>query len=342
MRSALRVLALLLPSLCCAWTAACAADGSFTPSPDLVAAAKKEGRLVLYTANYLEAEQEIAKRFNAEFPDIAIEIVRAPGGQIVTRMRTEDAAGKLSADMVDLSDRTEAAQMMDMFAPYAPPNASDYPPDSRTGDRLWPRIRNAWVIGYNPALVPVPPKSWYDLVKPEYAKLGIGLTVALAGGGPWNLAMFQRQVLGEKYWTELAATKPRLFPSGASMMDALIRGDVAAAPITTQMAIPLSLQDAPVKWEAATEGMPTTTFAAGILRKAEHPNAAKLFLDWSLSREGQAVLLDFGSFSALRDAPSPPGVDMSSIKIWLPNDEEYLKLRPTWIADWSRTFGYRQ
>ena len=330
---------------CCCFACtgpAAAADGAFAPSPDLVAAAKKEGRLVLYTANFLETEQDIAKRFNARFPDIAIEIIRAPGGQIVTRMRTEDAAGKLNADVVDLSDRTEAAQMIDMFAPYAPPNADDYLPESRTADRLWPRIRNAWVIGYNPSLVPKPPKSWQDLVQPDYAKLGIGLTVALAGGGPWNLAMFQRQVLGEKYWDELAATKPQLFPSGASMLDALIRGDVAVAPITTQMAIPMSLQDAPVKWAAATEGMPTTTFAAGMLRKAEHPNAAKLFLDWSLSREGQIVLLDFGSFSALRDAPSPPGVDMSKIKVWLPNDEEYLKLRPGWIADWSKTFGYRQ
>src|SRR5262249_12513489 len=154
-------------------------------------------------------------------------------------------------------------------------------PNSRTGDRLWPRIRNSWVIGYNPALVSTPPASWRDLVRSNYAELGIGLTVAIAGGGPWTLAMFQRQVLGKQYWDELAATKPRLFPSGASMLDALIRGDVAVAPITTQMVVPLSAQDAPVKWVIADEGMPTTTFAAGILLAAAHPKAAKLFLDWS-------------------------------------------------------------
>jgi iron(III) transport system substrate-binding protein len=333
---------LLLLSLCTAFSAAHGSDTSFEPAPGLVAAARKEGHLSLYTTNFLETEQDIAKRFNARFPGIAIEIIRAPGGALITRMRAENATGRLSADVADLSDRTEAAEMMDLFAPYAPPNAADYPPEVRTGDRLWPRIRNSWVIGYNPGLVSNPPATWHELVRSDYAESGIGLTVALAGGGPWTLAMFQRQVLGENYWDELAATKPRLFPSGASMLDALIRGDVAIAPITTQMVVPLSTQDAPVKWVVASEGMPTTTFAAGILLKAAHPNAAKLFLDWSLSREGQAALLEFGSVSALRDAATPPGMDMSKIKVWQPNDDEFLKLRPSWIAAWSRIFGYRQ
>jgi iron(III) transport system substrate-binding protein len=341
-RSWLGLVVLLLPSLLMTVNAARAENAPFTPSPELVAAAKKEGRLVLYTTNFLETEQAIAKRFNARFPGIAIEIIRAPGGALTTRMRAENATGRLSADVADLSDRTEAAEMMDLFAPYAPPNAKDYLPEFRTGDRLWPRIRNSWVIGYNTALVPNPPATWHDLVRSDYAELGIGLTVALAGGGPWTLAMFQRQVLGEKYWGELAATKPRLFPSGASMLDALTRGDVAIAPITTQMVVPLSTQDAPVKWIAASEGMPTTTFAAGILLKAAHHNAAKLFLDWSLSREGQTALLEFGSFSALRDAANPPGMDMSKMNVWQPNDDEFLRLRSSWIDDWSRVFNYRQ
>ena len=74
-------------------------------SPELIAAAKAEGKLVLYTANFAEVEQDTIKAFNKRFPEIKIEMVRAPGGQLITRVKTEAAAGKLIADIVDHSDR---------------------------------------------------------------------------------------------------------------------------------------------------------------------------------------------------------------------------------------------
>src|SRR3979411_3503066 len=75
-----------------------AAAQNFGP-PELIAAAKKEGRVVFYTANFAEVEQEGIKDFNKRFPEIRVEMVRAPGGQLITRMKTEAAAGKTSADL---------------------------------------------------------------------------------------------------------------------------------------------------------------------------------------------------------------------------------------------------
>src|SRR5215831_13193496 len=74
-------------------------------SPELIAAAKQEGRLVLYTANFAEVEQEVINAFNKRFPQIRIEMVRAPGGLLITRIRTEVAANRLAADIIDHSDR---------------------------------------------------------------------------------------------------------------------------------------------------------------------------------------------------------------------------------------------
>ena len=62
-------------------------------SPELIAAAKAEGKLVYYTANFAEVEQQVIKEFNKRFPEIRVEMVRAPGGQLITRVRTEAAAG---------------------------------------------------------------------------------------------------------------------------------------------------------------------------------------------------------------------------------------------------------
>ena len=55
-------------------------------------------------------------------------MVRAPGGQLITRVKTEAAAGKLIADVVDHSDRALMQPLVDLFQDYAPPNAADYNP----------------------------------------------------------------------------------------------------------------------------------------------------------------------------------------------------------------------
>src|SRR5947207_15672510 len=94
--------------------------------PELIAAAKKEGKLVYYNANFAEVEQEVIKAFNKRFPFVKVEMVRALGGQLITRVKTEAAAGKLAADIVDHSDRGLMLELVDLFQDYAPPNAADY------------------------------------------------------------------------------------------------------------------------------------------------------------------------------------------------------------------------
>ena len=176
-------------------------------SPELIAAAKAEGKLVYYTANFAEVEQQVIKEFNKRFPEIRIEMVRAPGGQLITRVKTEAAAGKLIADVVDHSDRSLMVELVDLFQDYAPPNAADYNPDAQVSPKLWPRATLVWSIAYNTELVKEPPKTWMDLTKPQYDKL-IGEVFAESGGTTWTRIMFERQVLGEDYWAKQASTHP--------------------------------------------------------------------------------------------------------------------------------------
>jgi iron(III) transport system substrate-binding protein len=133
------------------------AAAQFGP-PELIEAAKQEGTVVYYTANFAEVEQESIRAFNKRFPFIKIEMVRAPGGQLITRVKTEAAAGKLAADVVDHSDRALMRNLTDLFQDYAPPNAADYLPESLISPKLWPRATLAWSIAYNVALVKNPPK----------------------------------------------------------------------------------------------------------------------------------------------------------------------------------------
>src|SRR5262249_52731718 len=155
-RSMKAMLTALALSTALAAPAVPAAAQDFGP-PQLIAAAQAEGKLVYYTANFAEVEQEVIKAFNKRFPEIRVEMVRAPGGQLITRVKTEAAAGKLAADVVDHSDRALMSELTDLFQDYAPPNAADYRPDAMISPKLWPRATLVWSIAYNSALVKNPP-----------------------------------------------------------------------------------------------------------------------------------------------------------------------------------------
>jgi iron(III) transport system substrate-binding protein len=312
-------------------------------SAELIAAAKAEGKLVLYTANFAEVEQETIKEFNKRFPEIKVEMVRAPGGQLITRVKTEAAAGKLIADIVDHSDRALMLPLADLFQDYAPPNAADYDPASLVSPKFWPRLTAIWSIAYNTELVKDPPKTWMDLTKPQYDKM-TAQVFAQSGGTTWTRIMFERQVLGEDYWAKQAATHPVLYPSGAPMSDAMVRGEIAMGPLIYNAVYPKQKEGAPLKVVFPPEGVPANPYATGIPKTATHPNAARLYLNWSLSKEGQAFMIkEQGNLTSLKVAPLyPEGFDPKVVKVWYPNFDQYLELHADWVRDWDKTFGYRQ
>jgi iron(III) transport system substrate-binding protein len=320
-----------------------AAHAQFGP-PELIEAARKEGKLVYYSANVAESEVPVINAFNKRFPFIKVEFLRAPGNQLIQRVKTEAAAGKLLADVIDHSDRALMVEIENLFQDYKPPNADDYLPEARVSDKLWPRSTVVWSIAYNSELVKNPPKTWMDLTKPEYGNKQIGQVIAPSGGTTWTRAMFERQVVDPEYWKKQAATTPVLFPSNAPTSDALVRGEVTIAPLLYNAIFPKLRDGAPVKVFFPPEGAPITPFAAGVTKTAANPNAAKLFLNWCMSEEGQAMMIrELGYLTSLKKAPFyPDGFDPAKVRVWIPNYEQFVKLQKDWLDEWNKIYGYRQ
>ena len=316
----------------------------FMPGAALVDAANKEGELVLYTAAFPEVMQDTIKVFNKSFPNIKVRMVRASGGQLITRVQSEAAANKLEADVIDHSDRGQTKSIEDLFADYAPPNAADYDPATLVSPKLWPTITPAWAIAWNPEVIQNPPKTWMDLCKPEFAGGKIGQVIGPSGGTTWTRIMFERQVLGEDYWAKQAATKPKLYPSGAPLSDAVVRGEVAVAPLIYNIVYPKKKEGAPIDAVYPPEGIPIVPYGSGIPKAARHPNAARLWMDWNLSDEGQlASIRDQGNMTALKNPPLiPDGYDVKVHKLWTPAFGPFQSLHDQWLEDWNKAYGYRQ
>ncbi|HEX7927369.1 MAG TPA: ABC transporter substrate-binding protein, partial [bacterium] len=156
--------------------------------------------------------------------------------------------------------------------------------------------------------------------------------------------MFERMVMGENYWKNQAATKPRLYPSGAPLSDALVRGEVGIAPLLYNIIMPKQRDGAPVNIYFGPEGVPVCPYASGIPKTAKSPNLARLFLDWFLSPEGQAHSIAVnGNFTVLKNAPATPkGFDAKTMKVWVPDFAKSGEVAEKWLAEWNQTYGNRQ
>lgn len=323
--------------------AAQAAVPRFEAADRLIEAARKEGGFVNYTAQIEDVEQDIIARFNQRFPIVKVEIVHAPGGQLIERIRAEAAAGKLGADLIDHSEPGLLATMNGLFRDYRPPNANDYAPEAVATDRLWPRVTAGWCLAWNSELAGERPAGWWDLTKPRDAG-SLGVPSGYTGGSTWARVMFERKVLGEDYWARQAAVKPRIYPSIAATADALVRGEVSVGPVSFP-GIALKIKDgAPLGYAYPSEGVPCFTFAAGITAGARRPAAAQLYLDWCLSPEGQAaMILGTGHLTALKAPPvALPGMGPGAGALWFAQRAESDRLRVAWLADWAKAFGMRQ
>ena len=156
--------------------------------------------------------------------------------------------------------------------------------------------------------------------------------------------MFERQKLGEDYWAKQAATKPAQYPSSAPASDAVVRGEVLVAPLVCSAIYAKRRDGAPIELVFPPEGIPLVPYASGIPKVSANPNAARLFLDFCMSEEGQAFTMkEQGNLTSLKTPPGRiEGFDPARSPVWLPEQAAFETLRNPWTDEWNKTYGYRQ
>jgi iron(III) transport system substrate-binding protein len=156
----------------------CAALGhAFAQSEEeLIRGAKKEGQVVFWSSMRLDDSKALTAGFEARYPFLKVEIVRAGGEQIVNRAITEHMAGKTTYDVLN-AFALKVLQNRGLLQPYAAPEANHYLAGFKDAQNFWVSLYSGYnVIGYNTKLVPKGevPKNWEDLLNPRWkGKLGM-------------------------------------------------------------------------------------------------------------------------------------------------------------------------
>src|ERR1700682_4593735 len=134
-------------------SAASAAPPASAVTPQLIEAAKKEGKVVYYTSVDLPVAEKIAKSFEARYPGISVRVERTGAERVFQRVAQEYASGVHGVDVANSSDASHfvAWKRGGLLAPYVPEDvAKFYPPEHRDPDGLFATFRIYLnTVGYN-------------------------------------------------------------------------------------------------------------------------------------------------------------------------------------------------
>ncbi len=302
-------------------------------------AAKKEGTVVVYASMFPDAVEAATKAFSKKYPGVAVQVSRSYDGAIALKIRQEKAvnatngADIFSTDTYDIFDEEIDTGLL---VPPAGPNAKPY--ENGGMYRNIAAFLTTMPVGitYNIDLVKTPPTTYEDLLKPEYRGV-LGVQSAETGPMPTSWYDYLRKRY-PGYWDKLKAQQPKYYMGSVPMVQAAASGEVAAANLSfPALASPLMAKGAPVKLVVDKTESFGVQLMCGILKSAPHPNAAQLFADFLLSREGQEALNGRGfGISVLPDVPGAlpsTRIITADPKIYTP---EYLKAI---LADWKAAFG---
>src|SRR5258706_1215269 len=282
-----------------------AAPPASAVTPQLIEAARKEGKVVYYTSIDLPVSERIAKAFEAKFPGIAVRVERTGAERVFQRIGQEYGSNIHAVDVVNSSDAAHFIvwKRDGMLAPFVPEDvAKHYPTEHKDVDGQFASWR-AWlsIIAYNTNLVKAEeaPKSFADLLDPKWK----GKIVKAHPGysGTIMTATYQMQRdLGWTWFEQLAKQNIMQVQSSADPPKKLEIGERAVMADGNEYNI-FQMKEAgrPVEPVYASEGSPLIIGPNGIFRTSPNPNAAKLFQSFCFSRDAQQLIIDVGGLRSV-------------------------------------------
>lgn len=284
----------------------------------VVAAAKKEGNLVIYYQTVAPLMDRVVKEFNAVYPEIKVESKRQV--QPAQHMAVIENEKKANIDGADITQYANAIWYKEKAAenyflkPVGPANA-DYPKEKLLYGAVPVIAVQPFFIAYNTNQVKTPITGYKDLLRPEFkGKLAASDLVAETVYAYWE---WLEKTQGADYLEKFAAQQPKLLVGTVPITQGAASGEFAATAMSIfAIANPLIAQGAPLKVV-----LPNPMFASedvmAALSHAKRPNAALVFLDFIMSKRGQTAWNGRGETGSVV-AGIPGSLDSKNMQPWDP------------------------
>ena len=269
-----------------------------------------ENSVVVYSAADADMVNAGVAAFEKKYTGIKASTVVAGTGEIIKRMEAEQAR---PLGDVGWSFGPEAiGNQKGLFEPYMTKEAASFFPGQIPADRVWtPFTTMPYVIMYNKKLVgeAEKPKAWKDLLDPKW-KGKIAYADASKSGSSYTLlvtwlTIYGKNDAGWKFVEDLVRLC-KVLPKSSMTYQGVANGEYPIGLTFEQGAFEYLKGGAPVGLIYPTEGTAITLDGSALIKNSPHPNAAKLFLDFTASKELQDIMVDrFGRRSVRKDVASP-------------------------------------
>ncbi|OLD44992.1 MAG: hypothetical protein AUI48_14885 [Chloroflexi bacterium 13_1_40CM_2_68_14] len=309
------------------------AAGDAQTQNDRLEAAKKEGRVVWYTSLVLPSAERVAKLFEAAYPGVKVEVHRTGSQRILQRVMQELSANIKNVDVVHTSDAGHFVLLKDkkLLAKYTPAGIEKFPAGYKDKDGYYYGLRaTVNVIVYNTKAMSAAeaPKSWKDLLDPKWK----GKLVTAHPGYSGVIATHVLALVhlhGWDYFKQLAQNRPMIVQSANDPATVVASGErIVAVNGGDYSAYQLKKKGNPVEIVYPKEGVPLVVSPTAITAFAPHPNAARLFTDFTFTREMQQVMADSeGLYTGHPDVKYPDDKPKPNELKLLPVDPEELEKR---------------
>lgn len=286
------------------------------PAANLVEGAKREGRVVFYTPLNITDSRALLQRFEQKYPFVKTELLRLSAEPLLNRILTEERAGRSAVDVVN-NNVINALKKAKLLALYKSPEQAAYPEAFRDPDGFWTSLNsNYYVLGYNSKLIPAKeaPADWSDLLQPKWkAKIGMDqeefewfAAMSDAWGRERALKFHRALAQQQIHWRK-----------GHTLISQLIAaGEFPLGIVYAHRAESMKRAGAPIEWVKSLNPVLATLTPVALAAKAPHPNAAKLLVDFLLSREAQQMLIAANRVSGRSDVESiVPEMHPSKLKL---------------------------
>src|SRR5437870_887430 len=304
-----------------------------------IEAAKKEGKLIWYTSANVTESKPLLDDFEKQHPFVKGEIFRASGEKTLNRIMTETRAG--SVGMFKVRDEVFGFGRLvrgEQFGVHQRVHFVD-----RDDVEVLPYWNAVYVvyrtIGYNPKLVAEKdaPKQWEDLLEAKWkGKISVDPEEY-----NWYATLTKSwgKERTQKYMRALAKQEIQWRKGHTLIAQLVSAGEFPLGIIYVHRIEEMKQRGAPIEWVNTVNPVVVTLNSAGFSPKPPHPNTARLFIDFLLSKPAQQRLRALRRIPARSDVePISPRMEQSKLKLTIQLRETGAQYREA-IKDFREIFG---
>jgi len=291
-------------------------------------AAKREGKVLLYTSAPIAAAQKVANAFQKKY-GITVELFRSGGTQVLRRFMMEQQAGNQSADVLVSSDPAAVINLSSKgaFVPFKPDGFDTVPAGLNDPEGRYVAQRVSIISIYGRTdLVPASdmPKTWDDLLNPRF-KGKLVMTNPSFTSLQLGVVAMMSKLRGWDFYEKLNRNDVVVVQGNEQALNMVKTGErPIAAGTDSQYANAARMAGHKIATVFPADGTFAIPATTSVVQGSSNPNAAKLLAEFTLSLEAEQLWPQSGIYAARSDVDPPAGSPrISDIKL-IPMDYDHI------------------